>query len=90
VNHRLVIAKYCPNRVSIMTFHIIKLRDTIFVKNDHEIHAAFGNIVLQRYDEIPSLDARLARGGCQGCKTGKGSCYCYTVLHERNRKDKVA
>jgi len=40
--------------------------------------------------QVPSLDARLARDGCQGWKTGRGSDYCYTVLHEPNRKDKVA
>jgi hypothetical protein len=40
--------------------------------------------------QVPSLDAGLARDGCQGWKTGWGSGYCHTVLHEPNRKDKVA
>jgi len=40
--------------------------------------------------QVPGLDARLVRDGCQGWKTGRGSGYCYTVLHEPNRKDKVA
>jgi len=40
--------------------------------------------------QVPSLDARLVRDGCQRWKTGRGSGYCYTVLHEPNRKDKVA